>query len=68
MNEFELILSKLLLIYCIFQMFFIDHTAKTTSFIDPRMPNDLPLLPGMYSSTVANKRCMEPGVYVFVTR
>ena len=27
------------------QMFFIDHTAKTTSFIDPRMPNDLPLLP-----------------------
>ena len=28
-----------------FQMFFIDHTAKTTSFIDPRMPNELPLLP-----------------------
>ena len=26
-------------------MFFIDHTAKTTSFIDPRMPNDLSLLP-----------------------
>ena len=26
-------------------MFFIDHSAKTTSFIDPRLPNDLPLLP-----------------------
>ena len=25
-------------------MFFIDHTAKSTSFIDPRLPNDLPLL------------------------
>ena len=25
-----------------FQMFFIDHAAKTTSFIDPRLPNDLP--------------------------
>ena len=25
-------------------MFFIDHTAKATSFIDPRLPNDLPLL------------------------
>ena len=23
-------------------MFFIDHAAKTTSFIDPRLPNDLP--------------------------
>eukprot|EP00095_Tigriopus_kingsejongensis_P006892 maker-scaffold125_size330479-snap-gene-2.15 protein:Tk06892 transcript:maker-scaffold125_size330479-snap-gene-2.15-mRNA-1 annotation:"e3 ubiquitin" len=25
--------------------FFIDHTAKTTTFIDPRLPNDWPLLP-----------------------
>ena len=25
-------------------MFFIDHNAKTTSFMDPRLPNDLPLL------------------------
>ena len=31
--------------YLIFQIFFIDHSAKTTSFIDPRLPNDLPLLP-----------------------
>ena len=29
----------------LFQTFFIDHTAKTTSFIDPRLPNDLPILP-----------------------
>ena len=27
-------------------MFFIDHTAKATSFIDPRLPNDLSLLQG----------------------
>lgn len=26
------------------QMFFIDHNAKSTSFIDPRLPNELPLL------------------------
>jgi hypothetical protein len=26
-------------------MFFIDHAAKTTSFIDPRLPNDLPNIP-----------------------
>ena len=25
-------------------MFFIDHNAKSTSFIDPRLPNELPLL------------------------
>ena len=25
--------------------FFIDHTARTTTFIDPRLPNELPLLP-----------------------
>lgn len=25
-------------------MFFIDHNGKSTSFIDPRLPNDLPLL------------------------
>ena len=28
-----------------FQIFFIDHTSKTTTFIDPRLPNDLPILP-----------------------
>ncbi|TRY80057.1 hypothetical protein TCAL_06772 [Tigriopus californicus] len=27
------------------KIFFIDHTAKTTTFIDPRLPNDWPLLP-----------------------
>ena len=27
------------------QTFFIDHTARTTTFIDPRLPNELPLLP-----------------------
>ena len=25
------------------QTFFIDHTAKTTTFIDPRLPLELPL-------------------------
>lgn len=25
-------------------MFYIDHNGKSTSFIDPRLPNDLPLL------------------------
>ena len=31
-------------LFYILQMFFIDHAAKTTSFIDPRLPNDLPHL------------------------
>ena len=29
-----------------FQTFFIDHTAKTTTFIDPRLPLELPILLG----------------------
>jgi hypothetical protein len=27
------------------QVFFIDHTSRTTTFIDPRLPNELPILP-----------------------
>ena len=37
-------LTNTIHLFYILQMFFIDHAAKTTSFIDPRLPNDLPHL------------------------
>jgi len=42
--------------------FFIDHTAKTTTFIDPRLPNDLPLLP--HSETAAAQTGSQAGTPV----
>ena len=35
-------------------MFYIDHNAKTTSFIDPRLPNELPLLQNEAGSLMPN--------------
>lgn len=35
-------------------MFFIDHNGKSTSFIDPRLPNDLPLLQNDASAGAAS--------------
>ena len=46
---------------CLFQMFFIDHTAKTTTFMDPRLPNDLPLLPPDLVTTPTGGTGATPG-------
>lgn len=46
----------------VFQMFFIDHNAKATSFIDPRLPNELPLLQNEAGAmaTPMTPRLLEP--------
>ncbi len=43
-------------------MFFIDHNAKTTSFIDPRLPNDLPLLQSIGSGATPLPSTLLPPV------
>ena len=41
-------------------MFYIDHNAKTTSFIDPRLPNELPLLQNEAGSLIPNITLLDP--------
>ncbi len=43
-------------------MFFIDHNAKTTSFIDPRLPNDWRLLQAETSAAAATAAASNQGL------
>ena len=41
-------------------MFYIDHNAKTTSFIDPRLPIELPILQNEAGSLMPHPPLMDP--------
>ena len=43
-----------------FQVFFIDHTSRTTTFIDPRLPNELPILPSTSETPPASPHLLLP--------
>jgi hypothetical protein len=42
------------------KVFFIDHTSRTTTFIDPRLPNDLPILPSTSGTPPASPHLLLP--------
>ena len=43
-----------------FKVFFIDHTSRTTTFIDPRLPNELPILPPTSGTPPASPHLLLP--------
>ena len=47
-------------------MFFIDHTARTTTFIDPRLPNDLPLMPAPPNSGASGSSGSGSGAHLLL--
>lgn len=46
--------------FLLLKVFFIDHTSRTTTFIDPRLPNELPILPSTSGTPPASPHLLLP--------